>query len=161
MVEKTDSPAGRVTVVIPSKNEGDWVRATVEAVLQVSGGLLREVIVVDDGSTDGSCQNDVTAIPRSVPLYVKRTSGRGASLARNVGAAEASGDVVVFLDAHSRPEAGWLNEICDGAGHGPRRRLPDSHPVSPGREATGRRRSGRPVVHIRPPAVRGRPLARQ
>ena len=107
-----ESTAGRVSVVIPSKDEGAWVKSTVEAVLQVSGPLLLEVIVVDDGSSDGSCDR-LEELTREVPVRVTRTAGAGVSGAKNLGAAEASGLVLVFLDAHSWPEWGWLQEICD------------------------------------------------
>ena len=99
-----------VTVVIPSKDEGGWVKSTVEGVLQVSGPLLQAVVVVDDGSKDGSCER-LEELERQVPVRVISTAGVGVSHAKNLGAAEASGDVVVFLDAHSRVEQGWLEEI--------------------------------------------------
>ena len=102
---------GRVSVVIPSKNEGSWVKKTVEEVLQVSGDLLLEVVVVDDGSTDGSCDNLEDLGPQYVSVI--KTPWVGLSAARNMGAAAASGDVLVYLDAHSLPELGWLEELCD------------------------------------------------
>ena len=111
MVDEVDRTGdGRVTVVIPSKDEGGWVKSTVESVLQVSGPLLQVVVVVDNGS-DGSCEG-LEELGHQVPVHVKKTTSGGASHARNVGAAAASGDVVVFLDAHSRPERGWLEQIC-------------------------------------------------
>ena len=109
-VTPTNKP-GRVSVVIPSKNEGDWVQRTVQQVLQV-GGPLKEVLIVDDGSTDGSCDN-LEDRDRFEPVRVIQTAGVGASAARNLGAADASGDILVFLDAHSLPEQGWLEEICE------------------------------------------------
>ena len=112
MADEGSELTGRVTVVIPSKDEGSWVRTTVHEVLQTGGRLLKEVVVVDDGSTDGSCDR-LEELGLRVPVRVKKAPGLGASAARNLGAAEASGDVVVFLDAHSRPQSGWLQEICD------------------------------------------------
>ena len=113
MVEQVGAKEGRVSVVIPSKDEGGWVKATVEAVLQISGPLLKEVIVVDDASTDGSCDR-LEELRGQAPVYVKKTSmGPSLPQAKNLGASGASGDAVVFIDAHSRPGWGWLQEICD------------------------------------------------
>ena len=103
---------GRVTVVIPSRNEGGWVKGTVQDVLQAGRPLLHEVVVVDDGSDDGSCDG-LPELGGQVAVRVYKTEGIGQGLAKNLGASKASGDVVVFLDAHSRPQTGWLEEICD------------------------------------------------
>ena len=103
---------GRVTVVIPSKQEGGWIRTTVQNVLQAHDELLAEIVVVDDGSTDGSCAG-LEELGNEIPVRVKRTEGVGAARARNLGAADAIGEFLVFVDAHSRPEPGWLREICD------------------------------------------------
>ena len=147
-----------VTVVIPSKDEGGWVKSTVEGVLQVSGPLLQAVVVVDDGSKDGSCER-LEELGRQVPVRVISTAGVGVSHAKNLGAAEASGDVVVFLDAHSRVEQGWLEEICQVLDMGHAGAAPlvslfdkDERVVHPGMLGQ--------MVSVRPAALRGRGLDR-
>ena len=102
---------GRVSVVIPSKNEGEWIHNTVQDVLKI-GGPLKEVVVVDDGSTDGSCDL-LENLDQRVPVRVLKTTGVGISAARNAGAAEATGEDLVFVDAHTRPGQDWLQEICE------------------------------------------------
>lgn len=90
------------TVVIPALN----AERTLAAVLSSLGAQdppPAEVIVVEDGSTDRTA-----AIAESLGARVVRGSGTGyAGGARNRGWAEASGDVVVFLDSDAIPEPGW------------------------------------------------------
>jgi GT2 family glycosyltransferase len=64
---------------------------------------------VDDGSTD-----DSTAFLTQVPeVRVLRAAGIGVARARNFGAESATGDVVLFADAHVRAPVGWYGPICD------------------------------------------------
>jgi GT2 family glycosyltransferase len=83
-----------ISVVIPVR---DGAR-TLDACLQAACAAAApgdEVVVVDDGSTDGSA-----AIAARHPCRLVRLErGRGASAARNAGAAAASGDVLFFTDA--------------------------------------------------------------
>lgn len=105
-------PHPSVSVVIPTFNEGDWVRRTVDAVLQQSGGWPLEVIVVDDGSTDGSCDFIDGARGGPAPIRLVRGGNLGSARARNRGALEATGEFLVFMDAHVLPDPGWLDELA-------------------------------------------------
>jgi glycosyltransferase involved in cell wall biosynthesis len=69
-----------------------------------AAGVAVEVIVVDDGSTDGTSQEAERAGARLVPLDGVGNPGA----ARNRGAEQASGDVLVFLDADCVPVRGWM-----------------------------------------------------
>lgn len=86
----------KLSVIITTHNEGDEVFLTCQDVHERAGCPV-EIIVIDEGSTDGSCEN--------LPDYVKvfRNENRtGVAPARNQGAAEATGDALMFLDAHMR-----------------------------------------------------------
>lgn len=98
----------KCSVVIPSCNEGELLAMTVASVLTDSAYPNLEIIVVDDGSTDGSTAPLVHLDDR---VRLLRGDLLGLSRARNWGAEEATGDMLVFLDAHCRVFAGWLKEL--------------------------------------------------
>ena len=83
-----------VSVVIPARNEAATVGGIVRSVLGL-GARVREVVVVDDGSTD-----DTAAVARAAGAeVVPSEGGPGKGQAMWKGVAETSGDVVVFCDA--------------------------------------------------------------
>lgn len=97
------------SVVIPTLNEGAMLSMTVESILRDTTYPRIEVVVVDDGSTDGSCDDY-----RSTSKPVRVVSGErvGIPRARNLGATEARGDYVVFLDAHCTVSPTWLDRFA-------------------------------------------------
>jgi glycosyltransferase involved in cell wall biosynthesis len=85
-----------VSIVIPCYNHAAYLG---DAIRSIEPGSRRiEVIVVDDGSTDGS--SDVAASFAGVTCV--KQSNQGLAAARNVGLARASGRYVIFLDADDR-----------------------------------------------------------
>lgn len=107
------SDAGLVSVVIPARNEAGGIGALVRAILaQRVGGRTVEVIVVDDASTDETAAAARMAGARVIELEGGMNSGNPA-LARNRGAASATGDPIVFLDADCTPGDGWLRRLLE------------------------------------------------
>lgn len=84
------------TVVIPTYNRRAMVCEAIDSVLAQQGAAI-ELVVVDDGSTDGT-----SAILRSRygdRISLITTANRGVSAARNLGAASGRGELVSFLDS--------------------------------------------------------------
>jgi glycosyltransferase involved in cell wall biosynthesis len=90
----------KVSVIIPTFERREAVRRAVESVLAQSYSEF-ELIVVDDGSTDGTEEALAGLDPRL--RYQRQTNG-GAASARNAGLRVSEGDVVAFLDSDNR----WL-----------------------------------------------------
>jgi glycosyltransferase involved in cell wall biosynthesis len=88
-------PVPTISVVIPCYNAEGYIAATIESVLaQEHPGL--EIIVVDDGSSDGS----VALVRASFPqVRVEQQANQGVAAARNKGIALASGEWIAFVDA--------------------------------------------------------------
>lgn len=84
-----------VSVIIPTFNRADYLVEAIESVLAQSYRPI-EIIVVDDGSTDGTAE----AISRlgDTVRYMWQPN-QGASVARNTGIALAQGDLLAFLDS--------------------------------------------------------------
>jgi glycosyltransferase involved in cell wall biosynthesis len=88
-----------ISVIIPAYNVADFVREAVDSALAQTR-LDIEVIVVDDGSTDGSA--DTLGDLDDPRLRVIRENHGGSAAARNAGLRLASGELVAFLDADDR-----------------------------------------------------------
>jgi glycosyltransferase involved in cell wall biosynthesis len=101
--------AASISVVVVSRNEGHELERTVENFDHTlpAGG---EIIVVDDGSTDGSAHRVKTRRGR---IRRHRVEGYGVARARNAGARQARGGVVVYADAHLRLEPDWWRPMLD------------------------------------------------
>lgn len=92
--------AGVVSVIVIFLNEARHLRAAVESVIAQEGAEW-ELLLVDDGSTDGSSEiarGYAQADPRIRYLAHPRGENRGMSASRNLGLAHARGEYVAFLD---------------------------------------------------------------
>ena len=100
----------RVSVVIPAFNREREIRRAIESCL-TQRFTDYEVVVVDDGSTDGTCEA-VRSYGDSRIKLVCHDTNRGVCPARNTGVANATADWVLFLDSDHEllPEA--LGEIA-------------------------------------------------
>ena len=90
-----------ISVIIPLYNKADSVALTIESVLAQSYADF-ELIVIDDGSTDGS--GDIVRKIGDPRIRVIRQDNAGVSAARNRGVAEAKNEWVAFLDGDDQ----WL-----------------------------------------------------
>jgi glycosyltransferase involved in cell wall biosynthesis len=105
MVKETSNlfRAGVLSVLIPTYNEKPYLRRCLQRVLNapLPSGIQKEIIIIDDGSTDGSrqiIQALVDEHPNMVKgVYLDSNQGKGAALSE--GIRHATGQYVVFQDA--------------------------------------------------------------
>jgi glycosyltransferase involved in cell wall biosynthesis len=103
-----------VSIIIPCYNARDTIVETVNSAL-AQEGVSAEVVVVDDGSTDGSreCLRDAGLLGRIV--YIPQ-SNQGVSVARNNGFSASQGAFCCFLDNDDLLEPTFAREMIDALG---------------------------------------------
>jgi glycosyltransferase involved in cell wall biosynthesis len=97
--------APSVSVVVPLYNKRSTLGRTLKSIQQQTFGNL-EVIVVDDGSTDGGAELIADFNDNRFRLVTQANGGPGC--AKNRGAGEAKSDLVAFIDADDEWEATFL-----------------------------------------------------
>jgi glycosyltransferase involved in cell wall biosynthesis len=110
-------PPYTVTVVIPCFNYGRFVGEAVRSAVRQEGADVR-VVVVDDGSTDGRTPRmcDRAAMQgRAGQVRVIHQANAGLPAARNLGAAGATGEYLVFLDADDVLEPDFVAKLAPAA----------------------------------------------
>lgn len=105
--QKPGSPS--ISIIIAVYNGGQGLRLSLKALRENVPSPL-EIIVVDDGSTDGS-----TSVAASLGCLVLSTGSRkrGPAKARNVGAEAARGDLLLFVDADVVVPPDTLDKVAD------------------------------------------------
>lgn len=100
-----------VSVIVPTHNRAEVLRDTVDHILKQTIPPL-EIIVVDDGSTDGTAA--VIASYGEAVRGVRIERGKPAA-ARNAGAAAAAGEWLLFTDDDCRVPANWVEGMTAAA----------------------------------------------
>jgi len=100
----------KVSIIIPARNEADRVGLTIRALLKSKPKEIgeAEVLVIDDASVDETSKVARQAGATKV-FRMQRHSGKGAALRR--GVSEATGDVLLFVDADLGETASGMWEL--------------------------------------------------
>ena len=92
--------ADLLTIVVPVYNEAGTVKQVIDRLLQIPLPVAREIIVVNDGSTDGTAQV-LDALPRDAPalsiVHAPANGGKGSAI--RIGLSRARGTIVAIQDA--------------------------------------------------------------
>jgi glycosyltransferase involved in cell wall biosynthesis len=99
--------APELSVVIPTHNRLPVLTEVLSALVRQEGAPPFEVVVVDDGSTDGTAEW-LRSRSFDLALRVFTQENRGPAAARNTGVAVAAGRWVAFLGDDTVPAVGWL-----------------------------------------------------
>ena len=116
-------PPELLSIIVPVYNEAGTVRLVLDRLVSIDLPLAREILVVDDGSTDGTAAALAAAVRDGLPVTVispGRNGGKGSAL--RIGLAHARGTIVAIQDAdgaagvvygsrflNGRPDAAWLS----------------------------------------------------
>ena len=106
----------KLSVIIPLYNKAPYIRKALESVFAQTFKDW-ELIVVDDGSTDGSatiCEKFIKEASQTIhnTLYIIHQTNSGVSAARNNGVAASHGEFVCFLDADDWWEPTYLEKMA-------------------------------------------------
>ena len=116
-----DSPTADVSVIIVNYNTRDDTVACVGSVIQHAGDLQPQIVVVDNGSVDGSAQ----ALREAYPQIVIVEAGENLGFARavNVGAERSQGEYLLLLNPDALMLAGSLPSLVTFARRNPQYRI--------------------------------------
>ncbi|MBW2567703.1 MAG: glycosyltransferase [Deltaproteobacteria bacterium] len=95
-----------ISVIIPVYNGGDKLQKCISALKRQKTSRPYELIIVDDGSTDGGLQK-----VKEDGFKVFRQANQGPAAARNLGVANANGKIVLFTDADCEPTEDWIEQM--------------------------------------------------
>ena len=99
-----------VSVIIPALNEEQNIRECLVSLLKMDyPPERREILVVDNGSTDGTAK-----IVQEYPVTLLQEERRGASYARNRGIEACKGEILAFTDTDCVVTNRWLRELVQG-----------------------------------------------
>lgn len=98
----------KFSVIIPLYNKAPYIQRAIDSVLKQTFQNF-EIIVVDDGSTDGG--EEIVKKISDKRIHLIHQDNSGVSAARNKGGAHAQNDYLVFLDADDTWESNFLEKI--------------------------------------------------
>ena len=105
-----------ISVIVPAYNGGQFLAQSLDSALGLRTGATVQIIVVDDGSTDGT--RELRPVYSGLPsvTWIEHPANRGKLAALNTAAEVIEGDHVIVLDADDRLHADYI-ERCLEAQH--------------------------------------------
>lgn len=104
----------KVSIIVPVYNTAKYLHAALDSVMKQTYGNW-ELLLIDDGSTDGSaaiCDEYAAADSR---VRVIHTENHGVSCARNTGLEKATGEWISFLDSDDEMESTAIEKLLENA----------------------------------------------
>ncbi len=106
MTQSQPTSKTKLSIILPVKDEKDFIRRCLDSIKnQMADGV--EVIVVDDGSTDGTTEILKEYFDENGFEFFRQDKSKGVSEARNAGIERAHGEFITFIDAD--------DEYCENA----------------------------------------------
>lgn len=108
-------PKALISIVIPCKNEAENLPLLLDEIGAAMAGRNFEVVVVDDGSTDGTASALTTASARHpfAIRHIRHERSAGQSLSLKSGALAAHGDIVATIDGDCQNDPQYIPVLID------------------------------------------------
>lgn len=103
----------RISIVIPTYNEESVIKNCLNSLFKQSLNDI-EIIIVDDGSTDKTLEQIKELDNKSIKVLTQNHKGPGS--ARNLGAKNAKGEILVFIDSDMEFEKDFLKKLVESIG---------------------------------------------
>ncbi|MCC7402327.1 MAG: glycosyltransferase [Chitinophagaceae bacterium] len=97
----------RISIIIPCYNQGVFLKEALESISHCEKEVI-EVILVNDGSTDGFTNNYIDSLKNTFCVIIQEN--KGLSEARNTGIAASNGDFILPLDSDNRIKPAYITE---------------------------------------------------
>jgi len=108
-------PRPVVSVVVPTRDRAGYLDVTLRSLAAQDLAEPYELIVVDDGSSEGTAE----VAERAGARLLRPAAGSGPNTARNAGIEAAQADLVALVDDDTEAPPGWLRAIVEGAARRP------------------------------------------
>lgn len=95
-----------LSVIIPTLNEAENIKELIPFLLKQGGDFINEIIVVDGGSTDSTCQ-----IAASLGARVLISEQKSRAVQMNLGARHATANILYFVHADTRPLDSFATDL--------------------------------------------------
>jgi len=96
----------KISIIIPTFNEADNIGELISHLRNNANGNLKELLVVDGGSNDGTCR-----IAKDFGAKVIICTSKGRSCQMNEGVKNSSGEILYFVHADTIPPASFMADI--------------------------------------------------
>jgi glycosyltransferase involved in cell wall biosynthesis len=97
----------KVSVIVPTYNSQATIKSCLDSLSNQKFEGEYEIIVVDDASTDATA-----SAVSDYPVELLKQDHMGPAAARNLGAKNAGGEILLFTDADCTPEVDWIEKMC-------------------------------------------------
>lgn len=101
----------KVSIIIPTHNEGFWLQRTVDSILMNIIDINFEILIIADSITDNSLNFLEKKTYRLENILCYETDFNSLCKNKNYGAEKSSGDILLFVDSHVLIENNSINEI--------------------------------------------------
>jgi GT2 family glycosyltransferase/Flp pilus assembly protein TadD len=99
----------KVSIIIPVFNKSEYTRKCLDALSRTTQAELYELVIIDNGSTDDTCEI-LKKLPGNARV-ISNKKNQGFARACNQGALAAAGEYILFLNNDTEPKPGWLEPL--------------------------------------------------